>query len=97
MPNHVDWETVPAERGLVREWAVTSSQESRAKFVLISPYVCYCEGKLVGKLCLIDVLLRVVLMQSEQTLIKLKLWIRPEFRHFQRDVNHYLLNYLKIL
>ena len=47
------------------------------------PYFCYCEGKLAGKLCLIDVLLRVVLMQSKQTLIKLKLWIRPEFRHFQ--------------
>ena len=23
--------------------------------------------------------------------------VRPEFQHFQRDVNHYLLNYLKIL
>ena len=45
-PNHVDRETVPAERGLVREWAVTSFQESRAKFVLISPVLLLLRGQI---------------------------------------------------
>ena len=44
--SHVDRETVPAERGLVREWAVTSCQESRAKFVLISPVLLILRGEI---------------------------------------------------
>ena len=36
-PNRVDRETVPAQRGLVRECAVTLFQESRAKFRIDFP------------------------------------------------------------
>ena len=67
-PNHVDWETAP-ERGLVREWAVMSYQESRAKFVLISPVLLLLQMEICWQ-TMSD--RRVVLMQCKRKIKKLR-------------------------